>query len=194
GVRSNVHGILVLWHSHRDRSGAHISGKTRDYRRAFFQFNWIYRFLKECYLIIKMKLEVWNRHVLLRREMMLRLALEDRQNNIELGRQNNRYGDIFIIEPNSQEAARIREQLEKDEKDLPSYDEVMRMCNLTTPTAAAATGTLPTPPAMETTAIGIAALPAPPYSETDPNPNSIVVSASALESAPSTSRAAQIPT
>ncbi|XP_062129917.1 uncharacterized protein LOC133841443 isoform X12 [Drosophila sulfurigaster albostrigata] len=118
----------------------------------------------------------------------------DRQNNIELGRQNNRYGDIFFIEPNSQEAARIREQLEKDEKDLPSYDEVMRMCNLTTPTAAAAASpSLPTSPVVETGPIGIVALPAPPYSETDPNPSSIVVSPSALESAPSTSRAAQIP-
>ncbi|XP_060653891.1 uncharacterized protein LOC132789706 isoform X5 [Drosophila nasuta] len=118
----------------------------------------------------------------------------DRQNNIELGRQNNRYGDIFFIEPNSQEAARIREQLEKDEKDLPSYDEVMRMCNLTTPTAAAAASpSVPTSPVVETGPIGIVALPAPPYSETDPNPSSIVVSPSALESAPSTSRAAQIP-
>ncbi|XP_034107735.1 uncharacterized protein LOC132789706 isoform X11 [Drosophila nasuta] len=117
-----------------------------------------------------------------------------RQNNIELGRQNNRYGDIFFIEPNSQEAARIREQLEKDEKDLPSYDEVMRMCNLTTPTAAAAASpSVPTSPVVETGPIGIVALPAPPYSETDPNPSSIVVSPSALESAPSTSRAAQIP-
>ncbi|XP_060653895.1 uncharacterized protein LOC132789706 isoform X9 [Drosophila nasuta] len=120
--------------------------------------------------------------------------LHDRQNNIELGRQNNRYGDIFFIEPNSQEAARIREQLEKDEKDLPSYDEVMRMCNLTTPTAAAAASpSVPTSPVVETGPIGIVALPAPPYSETDPNPSSIVVSPSALESAPSTSRAAQIP-
>ncbi|XP_062129921.1 uncharacterized protein LOC133841443 isoform X15 [Drosophila sulfurigaster albostrigata] len=123
-----------------------------------------------------------------------RRRTNNRQNNIELGRQNNRYGDIFFIEPNSQEAARIREQLEKDEKDLPSYDEVMRMCNLTTPTAAAAASpSLPTSPVVETGPIGIVALPAPPYSETDPNPSSIVVSPSALESAPSTSRAAQIP-
>ncbi|XP_034107740.1 uncharacterized protein LOC132789706 isoform X15 [Drosophila nasuta] len=123
-----------------------------------------------------------------------RRRTNNRQNNIELGRQNNRYGDIFFIEPNSQEAARIREQLEKDEKDLPSYDEVMRMCNLTTPTAAAAASpSVPTSPVVETGPIGIVALPAPPYSETDPNPSSIVVSPSALESAPSTSRAAQIP-
>lgn len=118
-------------------------------------------------------------------------AILDRQNNVESGRQHNRFGDIFFIEPNSQEAARIREQLEKDDKDLPSYDEVMRMCNLTTPTAAAAG--LPSP-------IGIAALPAPPYSENDPHPDVVVIATAApvvtpgsLEPAPSTSRAAQIP-
>ncbi|XP_034479368.1 uncharacterized protein LOC117785456 isoform X15 [Drosophila innubila] len=122
---------------------------------------------------------------------------EDRQNNsLELGRQQSRYGDIFFIEPNSPEAARIREQLEKDEKDLPSYDEVMRMCNLTTPTAAAALPT-PPPPPIESTSIGIAALPAPPYTENDPHPNAVVIDANAvtpspLESTPSTSRAAQI--
>jgi len=72
------------------------------------------------------------------------------------------------------------------------------MCNLTTPTAAAA---LPTPPIETTTSIGIAALPAPPYSENDPLPNANAgpnatevntVTPSPLESAPSTSRAAQI--
>ncbi|XP_030557211.1 uncharacterized protein LOC115760090 isoform X10 [Drosophila novamexicana] len=121
---------------------------------------------------------------------------QNRQNNVELGRQHNRFGDIFYIEPNSQEAARIREQLEKDDKELPSYDEVMRMCNLTTPTAAAA---LPTP-TMESSAIGIAALPAPPYSECDPHLTVEIpaatnaVTASSLEPSPSTSRAAQIPT
>ncbi|KAL7737767.1 hypothetical protein ACLKA6_006157 [Drosophila palustris] len=153
---------------------------------------------RECYLLVKMKLELWNRRVLMRREMMLRLALEDRQNNnLELGRPQSRYGDIFFIEPNSVEAARIREQLEKDEKDLPSYDEVMRMCNLTTPTAAAALPT--TPPPIEATSIGIAALPAPPYTEIDPHTNATNASSavnevtpSPLESAPSTSRAAQI--
>ncbi|XP_034479358.1 uncharacterized protein LOC117785456 isoform X6 [Drosophila innubila] len=124
-------------------------------------------------------------------------SANDRQNNsLELGRQQSRYGDIFFIEPNSPEAARIREQLEKDEKDLPSYDEVMRMCNLTTPTAAAALPT-PPPPPIESTSIGIAALPAPPYTENDPHPNAVVIDANAvtpspLESTPSTSRAAQI--
>ncbi|XP_017867070.1 PREDICTED: uncharacterized protein LOC108616406 isoform X8 [Drosophila arizonae] len=124
----------------------------------------------------------------------------NRQNTVELGRQHSRYGDIFYIEPNSQEAARIQEQLEKDEKDLPSYEEVMRMCNLTTPTAAAAAPSQP--PMMETSAIGIAALPAPPYSEIDPHrsvaapppPIATVTTVNLSEPSPSTSRAAQITT
>ncbi|XP_017960367.1 uncharacterized protein LOC108653931 isoform X10 [Drosophila navojoa] len=125
----------------------------------------------------------------------------NRQNTVELGRQHSRYGDIFYIEPNSQEAARIREQLEKDEKDLPSYEEVMRMCNLTTPTAAVAPP--PTqPPMMESNAIGIAALPAPPYSEIDPHrsvttpppPIATGTTVNTSEPSPSTSRAAQITT
>ncbi|XP_068143872.1 uncharacterized protein [Drosophila tropicalis] len=119
-------------------------------------------------------------------------------------RPHNRYGDIFFIEPGSEEANRIREQLEKDEKDLPSYDEVMRMCNLTTPTAAAGTPQLP-PPIDGNSAIGIAALPAPPYSEADPHaipsqtsafaePASNPPSINAISIEPSTSRAAQTPT
>ncbi|XP_017839731.1 uncharacterized protein LOC108597604 isoform X15 [Drosophila busckii] len=128
-------------------------------------------------------------------------AHQDRQNTAELGRQHNNYADIFYIEPNSPEAARIREQLEKDDKELPSYDEVMRMCNLTSPTAAAApTSALPavavTP--MDSGPIGIAALPAPPYSELDPHTSPVgapvAITISALETAPSTSRAAQTPT
>nr|XP_016941034.1 uncharacterized protein LOC108018117 isoform X2 [Drosophila suzukii] len=108
----------------------------------------------------------------------------------------NRYGDIFFIEPGSVEANRIRDQLEKDEKDLPSYDEVMRMCNLTTPTAAAAGTPLPLSPLGEPVAgpIGIAALPAPPYSETDPHSPTAAATIIAIEPMePSTSRAAQIP-
>ncbi|XP_016941036.3 uncharacterized protein [Drosophila suzukii] len=108
----------------------------------------------------------------------------------------NRYGDIFFIEPGSVEGNRIRDQLEKDEKDLPSYDEVMRMCNLTTPTAAAAGTPLPLSPLGEPVAgpIGIAALPAPPYSETDPHSPTAAATVIAMEPMePSTSRAAQIP-
>nr|NP_001246344.1 uncharacterized protein Dmel_CG12963, isoform I [Drosophila melanogaster]AFH08098.1 uncharacterized protein Dmel_CG12963, isoform I [Drosophila melanogaster] len=108
---------------------------------------------------------------------------------------SNRYGDIFFIEPGSVEANRIRDQLEKDEKDLPSYDEVMRMCNLTTPTAAAAGMPVPQSPLGVPSPIGIAALPAPPYSETDPHSSSAaeatVIAMEPME--PSTSRAAQIP-
>ncbi|XP_017867068.1 PREDICTED: uncharacterized protein LOC108616406 isoform X7 [Drosophila arizonae] len=137
---------------------------------------------------------------LLNRQRQRQRQRLDRQNTVELGRQHSRYGDIFYIEPNSQEAARIQEQLEKDEKDLPSYEEVMRMCNLTTPTAAAAAPSQP--PMMETSAIGIAALPAPPYSEIDPHrsvaapppPIATVTTVNLSEPSPSTSRAAQITT
>ncbi|XP_017079083.1 uncharacterized protein LOC108113107 isoform X9 [Drosophila eugracilis] len=155
---------------------------------------------RECYLFIKLKIEEWNMRVyarLLRHEMMLRLAMEDRQGNVfnvPEESSGNRYGDIFFIEPGSVEANRIRDQLEKDEKDLPSYDEVMRMCNLTTPTAAAAGTPSPQSPLGESGPIGIAALPAPPYSETDPNASvggAIVIAMEPME--PSTSRAAQIP-
>ncbi|XP_017024786.1 uncharacterized protein [Drosophila kikkawai] len=128
----------------------------------------------------------------------------DRQGNVfsTEERPNNRYGDIFFIEPGSEEANRIRDQLEKDEKDLPSYDEVMRMCNLTTPTAAAggagAPVTVPSQSPLGDPAapIGIAALPAPPYSETDPHSPvagaATVITMEPIE--PSTSRAAQTPT
>ncbi|EDW48005.1 uncharacterized protein LOC6609302 isoform X7 [Drosophila sechellia] len=154
---------------------------------------------RECYLFIKLKIDEWNMRVyarLLRHEMMLRLAMEERNVfNAQEDPSSNRYGDIFFIEPGSVEANRIRDQLEKDEKDLPSYDEVMRMCNLTTPTAAAAGMPVPQSPLGEPSPIGIAALPAPPYSETDPNSSSAgeptVIAMEPME--PSTSRAAQIP-
>ncbi|KAM7345748.1 uncharacterized protein ACRADG_011910 isoform 7-T7 [Cochliomyia hominivorax] len=82
----------------------------------------------------------------------IRRRSSDRQGNNfpvagETGR-DNRYNEIFFIEPNSAEAARIRAQLEKDDKDLPSYEEVMRMTNLTTPTAAPATNNEHLVPAM----------------------------------------------
>ncbi|XP_026836413.1 large proline-rich protein BAG6 isoform X9 [Drosophila erecta] len=71
----------------------------------------------------------------------------------------------------------------------------MRMCNLTTPTAAAAGMPLPQSPLGEPGPIGIAALPAPPYSETDPHAapagGATVIAMESME--PSTSRAAQIP-
>ncbi|XP_022223621.2 uncharacterized protein LOC111074927 isoform X11 [Drosophila obscura] len=107
-------------------------------------------------------------------------------------RPHNRFGDIFFIEPSSEESARIRSQLEKDDKELPSYDEVMRMCNLTTPTAAAAA---PHSPSADPSPIGIAALPAPPYSESDPHADAAAApTVITMEPGPSTSRAAQSPT
>ncbi|XP_022223622.2 uncharacterized protein LOC111074927 isoform X12 [Drosophila obscura] len=120
---------------------------------------------------------------------------EDRQGNALNGseeRPHNRFGDIFFIEPSSEESARIRSQLEKDDKELPSYDEVMRMCNLTTPTAAAAA---PHSPSADPSPIGIAALPAPPYSESDPHADAAAApTVITMEPGPSTSRAAQSPT
>ncbi|XP_030379451.1 uncharacterized protein LOC115627764 isoform X5 [Scaptodrosophila lebanonensis] len=132
-------------------------------------------------------------------------GLPDRQGNVYTGsddRANNRYGDIYFIEPNSEEAARIREQLEKDDKELPSYDEVMRMCNLTSPTPAPAAVVAPAlPSSTDGVAISVAALPAPPYVEVDPNaqppsitPSSVPPQCTVVSLEPSTSRAAQTTT
>ncbi|XP_017106967.1 uncharacterized protein [Drosophila bipectinata] len=130
-----------------------------------------------------------------RRQRRNQLVGIDRQGNVFTvpeERSHNRYGDIFFIEPGSEEANRIREQLEKDDKELPSYDEVMRMCNLTTPTSAAA-GVPQTPLPEPLGPIGIAALPAPPYSETDPHSDAGGATVIAMEPVqPSTSRAAQV--
>ncbi|XP_037819194.1 uncharacterized protein LOC119608731 isoform X1 [Lucilia sericata] len=113
-------------------------------------------------------------------------AVGDRQGNnfatAEEAARDNRFNDIFFIEPNSPEAARIRAQLEKDDKDLPSYDEVMRMTNLSTPTAAPAAGAVNFVPAMPS-ALSMGAssssvnttdttLTVPPYTSADPNVSS----------------------
>ncbi|XP_034135210.1 uncharacterized protein LOC117588151 isoform X9 [Drosophila guanche] len=138
-----------------------------------------------------------------RRQADPRIRSTDRQGNAlnaSEERPHNRYGDIFFIEPSSEESARIRSQLEKDDKELPSYDEVMRMCNLTTPTAAAAASHSPS---AVPSPIGIAALPAPPYSESDPHADAAAMAVSVaatpltvitMEPEPSTSHAAQSPT
>ncbi|XP_005181491.2 uncharacterized protein LOC101894094 isoform X9 [Musca domestica] len=98
--------------------------------------------------------------------------VEDRQANVFTVQDENsresRYNDIFFIEPNSAEAARIRAQLEKDDKDLPSYEEVMRMTSVTTPTttsAAGVTGLTASNASVNTTETILAV---PPYSEVDP--------------------------
>ncbi|TMW40735.1 hypothetical protein DOY81_014185 [Sarcophaga bullata] len=87
------------------------------------------------------------------------LNIRNRQANTlaEETARDNRFNEIFFIEPNSAEAARIRAQLEKDDKDLPSYDEVMRMTNLATPTAAPATNSAFVP-AISASSHSIAAL------------------------------------
>ncbi|XP_005181489.1 uncharacterized protein LOC101894094 isoform X14 [Musca domestica] len=100
------------------------------------------------------------------------LRQRDRQANVFTVQDENsresRYNDIFFIEPNSAEAARIRAQLEKDDKDLPSYEEVMRMTSVTTPTttsAAGVTGLTASNASVNTTETILAV---PPYSEVDP--------------------------
>ncbi|XP_065368420.1 uncharacterized protein LOC135960936 isoform X7 [Calliphora vicina] len=119
-------------------------------------------------------------------EMEEGVIANDRQGNNfavpdETGR-DTRYNDIFFIEPNSPEAARIRSQLEKDDKDLPSYDEVMRMTNLSTPTAApAADNFVPAMPSALSMAASSSSvnttdttLSVPPYNEANPNVSSSV--------------------
>ncbi|XP_073845278.1 uncharacterized protein isoform X8 [Musca autumnalis] len=95
---------------------------------------------------------------------------QDRQANVftihdETSRES-RYNDIFFIEPNSVEAARIRAQLEKDDKDLPSYEEVMRMTSINpTTTTSAVAGMTASNASVNTTET---ILSVPPYSEVDP--------------------------
>ncbi|KAL9921267.1 uncharacterized protein ACN427_002381 isoform 1-T1 [Glossina fuscipes fuscipes] len=59
------------------------------------------------------------------------IEMSDRQGNVftihDENNQVNRYNDIFYIETNNADAARARAQLEKDDKDLPTYEEVMRI-------------------------------------------------------------------
>ncbi|XP_011188617.1 uncharacterized protein LOC105216042 isoform X10 [Zeugodacus cucurbitae] len=102
------------------------------------------------------------------------------QNRLERDRQGNiftianesssnplphRCTDFFYVEPSSEDAARIRAQLEKDEKDLPTYEEVMAMS-----AAQAAAGTLSPPPTTaSSTTIAITDATVPPYSEIDRN-------------------------
>ncbi|XP_073845281.1 uncharacterized protein isoform X11 [Musca autumnalis] len=99
-----------------------------------------------------------------------RCQMRDRQANVftihdETSRES-RYNDIFFIEPNSVEAARIRAQLEKDDKDLPSYEEVMRMTSINpTTTTSAVAGMTASNASVNTTET---ILSVPPYSEVDP--------------------------
>ncbi|XP_011211841.2 mucin-5AC isoform X4 [Bactrocera dorsalis] len=76
----------------------------------------------------------------------------------------HRFSDFFYVEPSAEDAARIRAQLEKDEKDLPTYEEVMAMS-----AAQTAAGTLSPPPTTSTTSVATTDTTVPPYSEVDRN-------------------------
>ncbi|KAL9914421.1 uncharacterized protein LOC119636885 isoform X2 [Glossina fuscipes] len=79
------------------------------------------------YQFIILIIRVWKVCRLKRRQSSER----DRQGNVftihDENNQVNRYNDIFYIETNNADAARARAQLEKDDKDLPTYEEVMRI-------------------------------------------------------------------
>ncbi|XP_013119272.1 uncharacterized protein LOC106096145 isoform X10 [Stomoxys calcitrans] len=97
----------------------------------------------------------------------------DRQGNVftihDESTRESRYNDIFFIEPNSAEAARIRAQLEKDDKDLPSYEEVMRMTSVTSTTPANTAAMTASNASVNTAETRLSV---PPYSEVDPNASS----------------------
>ncbi|XP_018805113.1 PREDICTED: uncharacterized protein LOC108979007 isoform X8 [Bactrocera latifrons] len=99
------------------------------------------------------------------------ILLEDRQGNIfTIANESannplpHRFSDFFYVEPSAEEAARIRAQLEKDEKDLPTYEEVMAMS-----AAQTAAGTLSPPPTTSTTSVATTDTTVPPYSEVNRN-------------------------
>ncbi|XP_050324850.1 uncharacterized protein LOC126756070 isoform X8 [Bactrocera neohumeralis] len=99
------------------------------------------------------------------------IVLEDRQGNIfTIANESannplpHRFSDFFYVEPSAEDAARIRAQLEKDEKDLPTYEEVMAMS-----AAQTAAGTLSPPPTTSTTSVATTDTTVPPYSEVDRN-------------------------
>ncbi|XP_012154743.1 uncharacterized protein LOC101451491 isoform X7 [Ceratitis capitata] len=107
-----------------------------------------------------------------RRQMELR---PDRQGNIFTianettnNQLPNRCTDFYYVEPSATDAARIQAQLEKDEKDLPTYEEVMAMS-----LAEVNGSTLALPPTTTTSSTSVATtdtvVPVPPYSEAERN-------------------------
>ncbi|CAD7013167.1 uncharacterized protein LOC101451491 isoform X9 [Ceratitis capitata] len=80
----------------------------------------------------------------------------------------NRCTDFYYVEPSATDAARIQAQLEKDEKDLPTYEEVMAMS-----LAEVNGSTLALPPTTTTSSTSVATtdtvVPVPPYSEAERN-------------------------
>ncbi|XP_075166119.1 uncharacterized protein LOC142238382 isoform X4 [Haematobia irritans] len=123
---------------------------------------------------------------------------EDRQGNVftihDENSRESRYNDIFFIEPNSVEAARIRAQLEKDDKDLPSYEEVMRMTSMNPPPPTTTTNTAEMGASNASVNTTETRLSVPPYSEIDPNASSTSLNASSLMATATPSSDSTLPT
>ncbi|XP_053964260.1 uncharacterized protein LOC128867190 isoform X1 [Anastrepha ludens] len=99
-----------------------------------------------------------------------RTAAGDRQGNIftiaDEAANNplpHRCTDFYYVDPTTEDAARIRAQLEKDEKDLPTYEEVMAMSAAQTAAGSLASCTAPNS-SVTTTDTTV-----PPYSEVERN-------------------------
>ncbi|XP_075166124.1 uncharacterized protein LOC142238382 isoform X9 [Haematobia irritans] len=122
----------------------------------------------------------------------------DRQGNVftihDENSRESRYNDIFFIEPNSVEAARIRAQLEKDDKDLPSYEEVMRMTSMNPPPPTTTTNTAEMGASNASVNTTETRLSVPPYSEIDPNASSTSLNASSLMATATPSSDSTLPT
>ncbi|XP_075166121.1 uncharacterized protein LOC142238382 isoform X6 [Haematobia irritans] len=125
-------------------------------------------------------------------------ARTDRQGNVftihDENSRESRYNDIFFIEPNSVEAARIRAQLEKDDKDLPSYEEVMRMTSMNPPPPTTTTNTAEMGASNASVNTTETRLSVPPYSEIDPNASSTSLNASSLMATATPSSDSTLPT
>ncbi|XP_075166123.1 uncharacterized protein LOC142238382 isoform X8 [Haematobia irritans] len=126
------------------------------------------------------------------------VGMRDRQGNVftihDENSRESRYNDIFFIEPNSVEAARIRAQLEKDDKDLPSYEEVMRMTSMNPPPPTTTTNTAEMGASNASVNTTETRLSVPPYSEIDPNASSTSLNASSLMATATPSSDSTLPT
>ncbi|XP_053964265.1 uncharacterized protein LOC128867190 isoform X6 [Anastrepha ludens] len=104
------------------------------------------------------------------RRQRRRMTVTDRQGNIftiaDEAANNplpHRCTDFYYVDPTTEDAARIRAQLEKDEKDLPTYEEVMAMSAAQTAAGSLASCTAPNS-SVTTTDTTV-----PPYSEVERN-------------------------
>ncbi|XP_053964263.1 uncharacterized protein LOC128867190 isoform X4 [Anastrepha ludens] len=109
-----------------------------------------------------------NRHWRVRQQTIR--VYNDRQGNIftiaDEAANNplpHRCTDFYYVDPTTEDAARIRAQLEKDEKDLPTYEEVMAMSAAQTAAGSLASCTAPNS-SVTTTDTTV-----PPYSEVERN-------------------------